>query len=152
MRSSSKSLLRQAKEKYEFYLHENVKAPDQRSIQAFLKVLPQVRALAESTTPDSVSEVAAFKSQCDQIQDCLMLGIVPSRLLEDKKLFAGRPVAVINASLCFYLEHLSELIGRLEKQKPENIEHRAFWTSRLEMWTMKALEDFALLEAHGAAV
>lgn len=33
-------------------------------------------------------------------------------------------------------------MDNLESQDPKNLEHRSKWTQRIEMWTMKAIEDF----------
>lgn len=71
-------------------------------------------------------------------------GIVPSAPTDFENVTVPDPVAVINAAFCFYLSALPRLMDNLEKQDPKNLEHRSKWTRRLEMWTMKAIEDFQI--------
>jgi hypothetical protein len=83
-----------------------------------------------------------FRRFRDHIENCLAHGIVPSAPVDSDNVTVPDPIAVINAAFCFYLGALPKLMGNLEKQDPKNLEHRSKWTGRLEMWTMKAIEDF----------
>jgi hypothetical protein len=132
---------------YRFYADEVVAARDQRTISAYLRVLPKIRKLVNEIIPPTNSELTAFRRERKDIAECFMHGIVPSRLVRRRKIVPAHPVAVINAAFCFYLSSMSRLIKTLQDQSPDKVKHRAHWTRRLEMWTIKAIEDFQLLDA-----
>jgi len=51
-------------------------------------------------------------------------------------------VSIINAAFCFYLVSLPEVIKQFEgPEADKNVDVYSKWTRRLEMWTMKAVED-----------
>jgi hypothetical protein len=52
------------------------------------------------------------------------------------------PVSIINSAFCFYLTSLPDVIEQFEGAEAKNdISIQSLWTKRLEMWTMKAIED-----------
>jgi hypothetical protein len=111
-------------------------------IPAFLDLLPAIRDSVRGLTGDARGKVDDFRRFRDHIENCLAHGIVPSAPVDSDNVTVPDPIAVINAAFCFYLGALPKLMGNLEKQDPKNLEHRSKWTGRLEMWTMKAIEDF----------
>jgi hypothetical protein len=137
---------------YRIYL-DKTEAPDQRALQAFGKMLPAVHELAKRLTAQPTDARECFAAERENIEQCLSKGIVPSRLFAGRPVSPAFPIAVMNAAFCFYLTELTGLIGSLAEQDPGNLEHRSHWTKRLEMWTVKAIEDYFLLDGvqkHGS--
>lgn len=113
-------------------------------LEPFLEVVPQIRALAVDVTPSVQSRADDFRIWQSSLEDCLVNGIVPSKLL-DGGTTPVTPVSMINAAYCVYLARVPELMGKLEDQEFSNPEHRKKWIERLEDWTMKAVDDYYLL-------
>jgi hypothetical protein len=71
---------------------------------------------------------------------------VPSTLvLDGGRLVYPDPITIINASYRFYLESVPDLVDNIRGQD-ESAGTRAKWVERLELWTLKAIEDHSLLE------
>ena len=139
---------------FAFYLDRKTKARDQRAVQAFRSLLPTVRELANELTSEPTEVRQYFVSQRAEIEKCFSHGVVPSRLLLDGQLIPGHPVAVVNSAFCSYLTELPSFINRLEKDGANKIDQRSLWTRRLEMWTIKAIEDFFIIDgvrSHGSS-
>jgi len=133
-------------QKYEFVLDEGTTAP-REFIDAFLKVLPHVRQEIATTFTNITSAVEVFEKYNNDIQECLLQGVVPSAVFEEINLSArSESIALINSAFFFSLTLLSTLISNITDEKPENIEHRSRWLRRLEDWTLKSLENVRLLE------
>lgn len=114
-------------------------------IPAFLDLLPAIRDSVRSLTDGARGKSDDFRRYRDHIDRCLAHGVVPSAPTDFDNVAVPDPIAVINAAFCFYLSALPKLMGNLkEQQDPRNLEHRSKWTRRLEMWTMKAIEDFQI--------
>jgi hypothetical protein len=123
--------------KYRLYVDDKTTGP-QGLITAFLDVVvPAIRKLVKSLTPDSHLAVKRFSSSRSNIQECLHAGVVPLTTPTSPD-----PVSIINAAFCLYLTSLPEIINRFEGDKArQNVEVHSWWTKRVEMWTMKAVED-----------
>ena len=113
-------------------------------IPAFLDLLPTVRDSVRGLTGAARGKADEFRCFRDHIEKCLAHGIVPSAPIDSDNVTVPDPIAVINAAFCFYLSALPKLMGNLENQDPKDLGHRSKWTRRLEMWTMKAIEDFQI--------
>ena len=139
---------------YLIYLDRKRKAEDQRALEAFRSLMPEVEKLAKELTVAPTENRGCFAAERADIERCLRNGIVPSCLFSGRPVSLAYPVAVINAAFCFYLTELPNLIKSLAGQEAGNLEHRSYWTRRLEMWTVKAIEDFFLLDGvqkHGSS-
>lgn len=117
--------------------------PDCGLIQAFLELLPAIRTAVGSLTGAIACSAHEFQDFRNHIERCLAHGVVPS-VPTELGAAPPTPVATINAAFCFYLSGLPKLMGNLEDQDPRNVEHRVRWMRRVEMWTMKAIEDFQI--------
>jgi hypothetical protein len=134
---------------YEFVLDDGQVAP-REFIDAFLKLLPQVRQEIATTFANTKPAVEVFEKYNNAIQECLLQGIVPSAIFEATKLSApSESIALLNSAFFFYLTLLEKLISNISNQKPDPIENRGFWTRKLEAWILKALENVRLLENQG---
>jgi hypothetical protein len=73
------------------------------------------------------------------IEECLSHGIVPSREADGSM---PHPLAVINGGVIFLLSKMDDLHTAVQGGPPEFIAKRAFLESRVEMWCLKAIEDW----------
>lgn len=123
--------------KYEFYIDERTSGL-KGLVDGFLDVVaPAIRKLVLEVTPNNVSAVDRFKKERVAIENCLKVGVVPHTVSG-----ALDPVSVINAACCFYLSLLPGVVKQFEGSAAENdVAIHSLWTKRLEMWTMKAIED-----------
>lgn len=71
--------------------------------------------------------------------ECLEHGIVPSRDVDGK---SPHPLAIINGAVLFWLSGMNNLYKRVRKLSSEKYTDRAFLEQRLEMWCLKAIEDW----------
>jgi len=93
-----------------------------------------------------------FRGEADEeeirmVKKYLGYGVVPPVLMPNGKERALDPIALINAAYLFYLESLPELMDRISEQDPRKPSDRNKWAERVEMWTLKALEDMRMLTA-----
>lgn len=87
-----------------------------------------------------------YQQSGDAAKASLAHGIVPSIVIgEDGKPARTHPVAVINAAVFYWLEGMRETFGLIEEADPEDLEIRAQLEGRLEMWAMKAIEDWVMV-------
>jgi hypothetical protein len=124
--------------KYEFYIDESTPGL-QRLVHGFLDVVvPAIRKLVLEVTPENATAVRRFKNARTSIEECLSAGVVPHTADAN----GPDPVSVINSAFCFYLTSIPTVVKKFEGIKAENdVAAHSLWTKRLEMWTMKAIED-----------
>jgi hypothetical protein len=124
--------------RYRFYLDDTTRGP-QSLVDVFLdSVIPAIRKLVREITPAASPSVRRFNQNRSAIEHCLNAGVVPITSGSS----AVDPVSIINSAFCFYLTALPEVIKRFEGPEAENnVALNSLWTKRLEMWTMKAIED-----------
>jgi hypothetical protein len=123
---------------YTFFIDEKTRGP-QKLVDGFLDdVVPAIRKLVLQVTPKNPAAVNRFKKARPIVEDCLRAGVVPHSI--DPA--ALDPVSVINATFCFYLTSLPDVVRQFEGPESEyDVAAYSRWTRRLEMWTMKAIED-----------
>jgi hypothetical protein len=73
------------------------------------------------------------------IEQCLSHGVVPSR---EQGGSIPHPLAIINGGVIFLLSKMDDLHRTVEGGPKELIAKRAFLESRVEMWCLKAIEDW----------
>jgi len=130
---------------YTFYFDD--KTPARRSlVDAFVDVVvPSIRKLVCQVTEGAIPSVNHFNQIRPQVQESFRAGVVPSTNKSD----ACDPVSIINSAFCFYLTSLPEVIKDFEKPTDQNnVATHSLWTKRLEMWTMKAIEDAQIMTRH----
>jgi dCTP deaminase len=94
-------------------------------------------------TRESSPAVKRFQNARTSIQNCLGVGVVP----HSTDSVALDPISIINSAFCFYLTSLPTVITRFEGPSAQNnVAAHSRWTKRLEMWTMKAIEDSQMHE------
>jgi len=124
--------------KYRFYVDDQALGP-QSLVSTFLaSVVPAIRKLVREITTEPTRAVKRFEQDRQSIEDCLRVGVVP----HTKTSRPPDPVSIINAAFCFYLTSLPKVIGQFEEPEAKNdLRIHSLWAKRLEMWTMKAIED-----------
>ena len=113
------------------------------------QVLTEIRTAIEESLKGLDTGVAEYSRLSRTVKDYLLEGVVPSTIRDPDsgKRIVPETVTVLNSAYQLYLDDLPELIGRIEGQDAASVEHRAKWTETLENWTLKALDDLALISA-----
>jgi hypothetical protein len=85
------------------------------------------------------------------VEEHLWNGVVPSTVFHKPELVLRYPrvTTLLNTAAKVHISSLDELLERVSDGDASSPESRAYWTSRLELWTMKALEDSVILERSG---
>jgi hypothetical protein len=89
--------------------------------------------------------VHAFERHHKDIRNHLSRAVVPSSIVRHGETAYPDPVAIVNSSYVLRLESLDDLINNIEDQDGSSVSTRAHWIDRLELWTLKAIEDNGLL-------
>ena len=128
---------------YRFYIDER-KQGLQSLVTIFLNVVtPAIRKLVCDITKNAACSATQFTRDRDTIEKCLLAGVVPHK----SNSVPLNSVSIINASLLFYLTAIPRLITNFEKDGEQpTAEIYSKWTRRVEMWTMKAIDDSRLYE------
>jgi hypothetical protein len=102
---------------------------------------------ALSPLDSGVSEYNRLKKV---VTEYLRHGVVPSTVPDPDTGASAHPnpVTTLNVAYRLYLDEFAQLIGSIEKQNPNSIHDRNKWIKKLEMWTLKAVDDHELLERH----
>jgi len=98
-------------------------------------------------TPHCQGAAEDFAKSRAGIENCLLHGVVPSKLLAERATSSPTPVSMINAAYCFCLTRLQELMAKLSEQDFRSLKDRKKWIERVEAWTMKGIEDAQLFVA-----
>jgi hypothetical protein len=80
-----------------------------------------------------------YEKHANNIEECLGHGIVPS--VENKGCIP-HPLAIINGAVLFWLSGMGNLYRTVPSRSKKRIEDRAFMEKRVEMWCLKAIEDW----------
>jgi hypothetical protein len=115
------------------------------TLQAFLKLTPLITDLVKGVMKELDSGVRGYKKYSRMIGLYLKQSVVPSTVFQDDRHWYPDTVALLNASMRFYLESLDDLINSIENQKTSLASHRSKWAKRVESLTTKAVEDYHLL-------
>ena len=123
---------------YRFYLDDKRRGPDSLMHSFLDMVVPAIRTLAYHVTSRAAPVVKRFTQVRKDVEDCLRVGVVPHTTTSNPP----DPVSIINSAFFFYLTSLPMVISEFEKPEDQNnVAVHSRWTKRLEMWTMKAVED-----------
>lgn len=128
-----------------FFHHNDAAVP--AFVSTFRRVIPSIHSLVTDITAHLSRASVDFRDRRDDIEECLLNGVVPSQLLTESNTSSPTPVSMINGAYCVYLYRLPELMDKLEHQHPRNLDQRATVIQKLEGWTLKAIEDYRLLVA-----
>jgi len=85
--------------------------------------------------------------QCDKdVTQSLAHGIIPSTLAGADSPCCPHPSAVINSAVFYWLDGMGGLFDIVEDLDRENVADRVYLQGRLEMWALKAVEDWLITE------
>jgi|SRR5580658_7101064 hypothetical protein len=131
--------------RYEFFMDDSRRGP-RRLLNAFVTDLaPAIKDLVCQLTTRAVPSVERFRRVRHDIQKAFRAGVVPLTDTPDRR----DPVCIINAAFCFYLTAVTEVVKRFEEPGHENdVALHSKWKNRVEMWTMKAIEDSQVMQRY----
>jgi hypothetical protein len=88
-----------------------------------------------------------FADLSETISDYLASAIVPSTIIVGSDPVHPSPEVLINSAFGFILEDFERLLENLDKDKvsADSISDRSNYTERIELWILKAIEDYRLL-------
>jgi hypothetical protein len=117
----------------------------------FFDVIPVVHSEVHSLFSKIDSGVREFNELAGVVEQYLWRGVVPSSVFHENRLLLMHPSAttLLNAAARVHISSMDELLERVADADPLLPKDRAHWTSRLELWTMKALEDSVIFERTG---
>jgi hypothetical protein len=151
LRSSTK-----VKEDVFEYRHKEMQLA-RETIGAFFLLAPQVSAELTDSMKDSEGKkldagLASYLKYGVHINEYLERAVVPSTVFQQHEHRYPDDVAILNASIRFYLESLETLMGGIKDQKNFLAGHRSRWIKRVEALSGKAIEDYQLLTGEMGAV
>jgi hypothetical protein len=123
-------------------------ATQANSVAAAVAISSVVSAMVENTLKTIDCGVSEFNRLREPVSEYLRHGVVPSSVPDPKTHLTVHPspVTVLNVAYQLYLDEFNDLIRSIAKQDPSSVADRNKWIQRLEMWAMKALDDYELLE------
>jgi hypothetical protein len=127
------------------------------TIHAFLRLVPQVSIrLADSMKGPGGRKLDTGLASYVKFSACigqyLERAVVPSTVFQEDEHWYPDDVAILNASMKFYLESLETLMDGIKGQKKFLAGHRSRWIKRVEALAGKAIEDYQLLAGETGAV
>jgi hypothetical protein len=116
-------------------------------LQAFFSLIPEVEKFAADILTTLDNGLKEYQDLGGVVSKLLLHGVVPSSIVDEKngESRCPNPVTVLNVAFMTYLDRVADLMTKIEKQDIDSVKERAFWTEKLEMWTLKALEDYELI-------
>ncbi len=129
-------------------------------LQALFKLMPAIlKAVRDVVGPLDIGlqQYLGLRATLDKY---FVLGIVPSSIpgIGTQPPGCPKPLTILNVAYRFYLEKLDALIGGVKDDDPLSVSHRGlkdqdplsvkdreYWGKRVEMWAMKAIDDYLLV-------
>jgi len=105
------------------------------------EIISSIHKMVDSLLQDREDPLKLYRPYADGIHECLEHGIVPSNEQSDGM---PDPVAVINGGTLFLLSRMDALYGIVPSRSEARIADRAFLENRVEMWCLKAIEDWLI--------
>jgi len=149
-----KASLTMPENSFKFRLLSNMPSlPGAKPVKSFQVIIPEIRKLLQPIRTQIDVGVGEWSRLSKVIEEYLANGIVPSTLYFGKnkkslKMETPGIVPLLNASYKFYLDSMGSLLKRIDVSKdggPASVKARSKWASKVEEWTMKAIEDNTLL-------
>lgn len=106
------------------------------------KRMRKVQALARKYVKGRGSPRQDYLKSASVVRECLEHGIVPSVTPTGGK--PVHPIAIINGAIFFWLDGMTSLYSKFEKKsvRKNRVEDRAKVEQRVELWSIKAIEDW----------
>jgi hypothetical protein len=116
-------------------------------LAAFFPLAKTVRGMVRQVTGSLDGGLADYRKFHSAIEAYLERAVVPSSIKVSGERICPPPTAILNAAFKFYLESMDRLMAKIEDRSISSVQDRADLTPKLELWTMKAMEDFHLLKS-----
>lgn len=123
------------------------KIGDERFLKCFWELCSWLIEFVLKEKPIDKYVIFDYQRQSKVIAEYLSEAIVPSTIVIQGKREHPSPTVLINSAFRFYLENVPDLIKNVEKGEPLSVSARSKFTERLELWSLKALEDCRLLRS-----
>jgi hypothetical protein len=116
-------------------------------LQCFWDACDWLLRFVKRKVPTSSKEIKQLVDHYDVISDYLARAIIPSTIITKFGPVHPAPIVLINAAFRFVLEDFDKLLEKIDKASLDSVKDRSWYTERLELWVLKALEDYRLLNA-----
>jgi hypothetical protein len=115
-----------------------------RLLAIFFPMCAKAHQKADEVLAGRDNPAEHFRSTYVEIRNSLAHAIVPSTLLGKEKPFLAHPTAVINTAVAHWVNGMEGVFDLVSKSDPSSVKDNAFLEGRLELWAMKAVEDWLL--------
>jgi hypothetical protein len=149
-KSNSVELLKQCGRVSEQTIASSTIPPDVRkllSLSCFWEASEWLLDFVRTNVPTSRRDIEDMADYYGEISKYLARAIVPSTIIMESGPVYPTPVVLINSAFRFVLEDFDKLLEKIDKASVDSVRDRSWFTERLELWVLKALEDYRLLSA-----
>jgi len=149
-RSNSVELLKQCSKVSEKTSASSTIPPDVRKLvdlKCFWEVSEWLLDFVKTEVPTLGKDIEDLANYYGEISKYLARAIIPSTVVTESGPVHPNPVVLINSAFRFVLEDLDRLLKNIDKVATDSVSDRSKYTERLEIWILKALEDYRLLNA-----
>jgi hypothetical protein len=115
----------------------------------FFNVIATVHTKVNSLFAGLDSGAQEFEALSGTVEQYLWNGVVPSTIFDKLALRYPRTTTLLNTAAKVHISSLDRLLVQLLDGDPSSPKNRSEWTTQLELWTIKALEDSVILERVG---
>ena len=117
----------------------------------FFNIVPSLHATVNSLFDKCESGAQEFEELSSTVEEYFWNGVVPSTVFQSSKLVLRYPrvLTLLNTAAKVHISSLDKLLNQVAGGEPSSPSNRSEWTARLELWTIKALEDSVILERTG---
>ncbi len=115
----------------------------------FFHVIPAIHSKVHSLFVGVDSGVEEFERLSGTVEEYLWRGVIPSTVFTELALRYPRITTLLNTAAKVHISSLDKLLDQVKEGGATSPQKRSEWTSRLELWTIKALEDSVILERTG---
>lgn len=116
-------------------------------LQVLYDLMPRLKDELDLLSTGLQAAADIYDKERQLIQNHLAVGVVPSTVFSksEDRFVNPSPISLLNAATQFYTQSLQMLFSNIEGLDPTNIEQRTLWTTRIESWISKSIEDVNLL-------
>lgn len=123
-----------------------LKAFEAQMLAALGTLMRDVIAEVKDVTRGLDDGVQEYHDLRATMEEYFRRGIVPSSIrVDDQEHNCPQPTTILNVAYKFYLDNLGDLINGIKDGNPLSVKQRNEWTGKVEMWAMKAIDDYLLL-------
>ena len=117
------------------------------NLQCFWDACDWLLDFVKEQIPTLEKDIEDLGGYYGEISKYLARAIVPSTIIMESGPVYTTPIVLINSAFRFVLEDFDKLLEKIGKESLNSVKDRSWYTERLELWVLKALEDYRLLSA-----